>query len=73
VSSGPVTPGRLVQLQEFTIDPVDLGVQAAYISAFPSRRIFRRSVEDIAWDSSVWIADEPYSIIHFVSLSLDDG
>jgi len=20
-----------------------------------------------------WIADEPYSIIHFVSLSLDDG
>jgi hypothetical protein len=73
VSSGPVTPGRLAQLRESTIGPVGLGVQAVYVSAFPSRRIFRRFVEDIAWESSVWIADEPYSIIHFVSLSLDDG
>jgi hypothetical protein len=71
VSSGPIRPERLVQLQEFTTGPVGLGVQAVYISAFPSRRVFRRFVEDIAWGSSVWIADEPYSIIHFVSLSLD--
>ena len=71
VSSGPITPGRLVRLQEFTAGPVDLGVQTAYISAFPSRRVFRRFVEEIAWESSVWIADEPYNVIHFVSLSRD--
>jgi len=73
ISSGPVTPGRLAQLRELTAGPVSLGVQPVYISAFPSRRVFRRFVEDIAWESSVWIVDEPYSIIHFVSLSLDDG
>jgi len=31
-----------------------------------------RFVEDIAWDSSVWIADEPYNVIHFVALSHDN-
>jgi len=68
ISSGSITPGRLAQLQELTAGPVSLGVQTVYISAFPSRRIFRRFVEHIAWESSVWIANEPYNIIHFLAL-----
>ena len=71
ISSGSVTQGRLTQLGELTTGPVSLGVQTVYISAFPSRRIFRRFVEDIAWDSSVWIANEPYNIIHFLALPQD--
>lgn len=71
ISSGSVTQGRLTQLRELTAGPVSLGVQTVYISAFPSRRIFRRFVEDIAWDSSVWIANEPYNIIHFLALPQD--
>ena len=73
VSSGPVTSARLAQLRELTSGPVSLGVRAVYISAFPSRRVLRQSVKDIAWESSVWIADEPYNIIHFVRLSGDNG
>ena len=37
----------------------------AYISAFRSRREFRRFVAEIAWDTAVWIADEPDHVIHF--------
>ena len=68
VSSGPITSGRLAQLQELTASAVKLGIQALYVSAFPSRREFRQFVEDIAWGSSVWIANEPYNIIHFLAL-----
>jgi len=73
ISSGPITPGRLAQLQVLTIGPASLGLRTTYVSAFPSRRAFRQFVEDIAWGSSVWIADEPYNIIHFVALSADEG
>jgi hypothetical protein len=71
ISSGPVTPGRLAQLRELTTGPANLGMKTVYISAFPSRRVFRRFVEDIAWESSVWIEDEPYNIIHFLALPRD--
>jgi len=73
VSSGSVTPGRLVQLQAFVAGPETLGVRAIYVSTFPSRRVFKRFVEDIAWGSSVWIEDEPYNVIHFVALPHNNG
>lgn len=69
ISSGPITSERLTRLQELTAGAASLDVQTVYISVFPSRRVFRQFVEDIAWHSSVWIADEPYNIIHFVILS----
>lgn len=72
VSSGPVTPSRLIQLQGLVADSASLGLKVSYISAFPSRQVFRRFVEDIAWGSEVWIADEPYNIIHFVAITTDD-
>lgn len=37
----------------------------SYISSFPSRAIFRKFVEEIAWGSSVWIENEPNNIVHF--------
>jgi len=73
VSSGPISAGRLAQLKEFTAAPASLDVDVVYVSAFPSRRVFRQFVEDIAWGTSVWIADEPYNIVHFVALSDNDG
>jgi hypothetical protein len=35
------------------------------VTVFPSRRFFRRFVEDIAWGTDVWIADEPEHIVRF--------
>ncbi len=64
-SSGPITSIRLKQLQKLTKGPKKLGCKISYITAFPSRTVFRRFVEDIAWGSSVWIENELSSIVHF--------
>lgn len=64
-SSGPVNPIRLKQLQKFTLGPKKLGYKISYVSSFPSRTIFRRFVEEIAWGSCVWIENEPNNIVHF--------
>lgn len=64
-SSGSVNSMRLEQLQKFTKGPRKLGHKISYVSAFPSRAVFRRFVEDIAWGSSVWIENEANNIVHF--------
>lgn len=64
-SSGPVNSMRLEQLQKFTEGPEKLGIQVSYVTAFHSRAVFRRFIEDIAWGSSVWIENEPNNIVHF--------
>lgn len=35
-----------------------------FISAFLSRKAFRRFISDIAWETEVWPADEPDHLIH---------
>ena len=66
-SSGPVNALRLKQLLKLTKGPWKLGYQISYITAFPDRSSFKRFVEEIAWGSSVWIANEPNNIVHFES------
>jgi hypothetical protein len=36
-----------------------------YVTAFPTKTLFRRFVVDIAWETEVWIADNPDHMIHF--------
>ena len=64
-SSGPVSAARLAQLQSLVQQSVLLGYRVRYVTAFPSRRIFRRFVEEIAWGTDVWIADEPEQVVCF--------
>jgi len=68
-SVGPITANRLAQLREFARGPIRLGIRVEYLTAFPGRKDLRRFLEEIAWSTSVWVADEPYNLIHFVSLS----
>jgi hypothetical protein len=64
-SSGPVSEARLVQLRQLIQQPLTLGYRSRYITAFPSRRVFRRFVEEIAWGTQVWIANEAEQVIAF--------
>jgi len=64
-SVGPIDSTRLEQLREFAQGPARLGVRIEYVTAFPSRRALRAVVGQIAWGTSVWIADEPSNLIHF--------
>jgi type II restriction enzyme len=68
-SSGPIDTVRLAQLRAFCQGPDRLGVHIELLTAFPSRKDLRRYVEDIAWGTGVWISEEPWSLIHFVSLA----
>jgi BsuBI/PstI restriction endonuclease domain len=67
-STGPITPARLGQLRKLSEGPARLGIRIELLTAFPSRKELRRFVADIAWETSVWIAGEPWNVIHFVAL-----
>jgi hypothetical protein len=64
-SSGPISEARLGQLEQLVQQPLNLGYRPHYVTAFPSRRVFRRFVEDIAWGTQVWIANEAGQVITF--------
>jgi hypothetical protein len=68
-SSGPIDSVRYEQLRSFCQGPVLLGARVELLTAFPSRKDLRRFVEEIAWGTGVWIAEEPWSLIHFVALT----
>ena len=64
-SSGPISASRLDQLQALVQQSMALGYRVRYVTAFPSRRVFRRFVEEIAWGTEVWIASEADHIVCF--------
>jgi adenine-specific DNA-methyltransferase len=61
-SHGPVSPKRYAELEEMLADcPAD----RIYITAFLTRDEFRKYAADIAWETEVWIAENPGHMIHF--------
>lgn len=61
-SHGPVSPKRQIELEQ-TLRKCT--AKQIYISAFPGISEFKRHVSDIAWETEVWIADNPGHMIHF--------
>lgn len=61
-SSGPISPARLVELKRLT-DKCTADI--VYVTAFLDRDTFRKYTADIAWETEVWIADNPEHLIHF--------
>ncbi len=61
-SHGPMSPKRIVELEEFL---KDCKAGKIYVSAFPNFSEFKRHTNEIAWDTEVWIVDFPEHMIHF--------
>lgn len=61
-SAGPMSELRVEKL---TRQLHDCTATIVFITAFASRKDFRRWVADIAWETEVWIADSPDHMIHF--------
>lgn len=61
-SSGPISPVRLLELQQLTNK---CSAEIVYVTAFLDRDTFRKFMADIAWETEVWIADAPQHLIHF--------
>ncbi|MDN3525090.1 BsuBI/PstI family type II restriction endonuclease [Halomonas sabkhae] len=61
-SHGPVSPKRWLELEEAL---KDCKVGRVYVTAFPEKDEFRKNASELAWETEVWIADEPDHMIHF--------
>ena len=61
-SHGPISPKRQIELEEFL---KDCKAKKVYISAFPNIKEFKRHIDNIAWETEVWISDNPDHMIHF--------
>lgn len=61
-SSGPISRTRLLTLKALTkFCKADI----IYVTSFLNRETFRKFVADIAWETEVWIANDPDHLIHF--------
>lgn len=61
-SHGPVDAKRHEELEKlFKSSKAGL----VYVSAFPNKRTCTKYLEQISWETEVWIADNPSHLIHF--------
>lgn len=61
-SHGPVSPKRHRELEAVF---GKCRAERVYVTAFPNAATFRRYAADIAWETEVWLADNPDHMIHF--------
>lgn len=61
-SHGPVSPKRFRELEGVLSRCM---LRRVYVSAFPDFREFKRHLDDIAWETEVWLAETPSHMIHF--------
>ena len=61
-SANPISPLRLDTLKGLT---KRCSAELIYVSAFLDRAAFRKFTADIAWETEVWIAEDPEHLIHF--------
>jgi hypothetical protein len=61
-SHGPMSPKRMVELEKL-FSECDAGT--IYVTAFPDYSEFKKHINEIAWETEVWIAEIPDHLIHF--------
>lgn len=61
-SHGPVSPKRIVELEDFL---KDCKVGKVYVTAFPDMSEFKKHSNNIAWETEVWLMEVPDHMIHF--------
>ncbi len=61
-SVGPMNPKRIVELTDMT-QKVTSG--KIFVTAFLDKIVFRKFVADLAWETEVWIAEDPDHMVHF--------
>lgn len=61
-SHGPVDGKRHAELSKLFCDAVP---GLVYVTAFPNKKIMGKYLNDISWETEVWVADAPTHMIHF--------
>ena len=60
-SVGPMSPKRVNEIKEMT---VNVTAGKIYVTAFLDLSTYKKFVADLAWDTEVWIAENPDHMIH---------
>jgi hypothetical protein len=61
-SHGPVSPKRQFELEKML---KNCPAERVYVSAFPNFKEFKKHIDQIAWETEVWISEIPDHMIHF--------
>lgn len=61
-SHGPIDGKRYIELNELFHDSM---ADLVFVSAFPDKKTMNRFITQIAWETEVWLADNPSHMIHF--------
>jgi len=61
-SSGPISETRLLHLKNIT---KKVKCDIVYVTAFNDVKTFKKFASEIAWETEVWIAENPDHMIHF--------
>lgn len=61
-SHGPLSPKRQIELEK-TLE--NCSAKKVYISTFPDFKEFKKHIQDVAWETEVWISSNPGHMIHF--------
>jgi hypothetical protein len=61
-SHGPVDGKRHAELAELFAGST---TGLVYVTAFPNRKLMGSYINDISWETEVWVADAPSHLIHF--------
>jgi hypothetical protein len=62
-SSNPLNAERCIELKRTVLNDCPYGV--VFVTAFLSRKDFSKWMAQIAWETEVWLADNPNHMIHF--------
>lgn len=57
----PISPQRLIELSDLM---ANVASGKIYVTAFPDKATYKKFITDLAWETEVWIADEPDHMIH---------
>jgi len=60
-SVGAISVKRMGEIEAMTTDCKSGKI---YITAFPNRKTYKRFIDHLAWETEVWIADNPDHMIH---------
>ena len=60
-SHGPIDSKRRIELEKL----FDTSLTTIFVTAFPDKRIFTKFTPEIAWETEVWLADNPTHLVHF--------
>lgn len=60
-SVGPMSPARILELNQMTA-----GVTAGkiFVTAFPDRKTYKKFLDQLAWETEVWLAEDPEHMVH---------